>query len=56
LETLNKTKSFDKIIEKDMIIKKQEEQLLQKDKKIERLKLILIILIILIYIYIYNGL
>ena len=39
LETLNKTKSCDKITEKDEIIKDQKEQLLQKDKEIERLKL-----------------
>ena len=39
LETLNKTKSCDKITEKDNIIKDQKEQLLQKDKEIERLKL-----------------
>jgi hypothetical protein len=38
LETLNKTKSCDKIIEKDNIIKDQKEQLLQKDKEIEEIK------------------
>ncbi len=39
LDILNKTKNVDKIIEKDMIIKNQQEQLLEKDKEIERLKL-----------------
>jgi hypothetical protein len=39
LDILNKTKSVDKIIEKDKIIKNQQEQLLEKDKEIERLKL-----------------
>lgn len=39
LDILNKTKNVEKIIEKYKIIKNQQEQLLEKDKEIERLKL-----------------
>jgi hypothetical protein len=38
LETLNKTKSCDNILEKDKIIKIQKDELTEKDKEIERLK------------------
>ena len=39
LETLNKTKSCDKIVEKNKIIEEQQIIIKQKDKEIERLKL-----------------
>lgn len=39
LETLNKTKGCDKIIEKDRIIEEQKNIISSKDKEIERLKL-----------------
>ena len=39
LETLNKTKNCDKIVEKDRIIEEQKNIISQKDKEIERLKL-----------------
>ena len=39
LETLNKTKSYDKIVEKEKVIEEQQNIITQKDKEIERLKL-----------------
>jgi hypothetical protein len=39
LETLNKTKSSDTIVEKEKVIEEQQHIIIQKDKEIERLKL-----------------